>query len=47
MEGYANVHLLQYLNKKLKYGLKNKLPWSINKKHFDLKDICPNAEIFK
>ncbi len=45
MEGYANVHLLPIFKEKIAYGLKNKLPWSINNKHYSyLKGSCPNAE---
>ena len=45
MEGYANVHLLPIFKEKIAYGLKNKLPWSLNKKHYSyLKGSCPNAE---
>ena len=45
MEGYANVHLLPLFKEKIAYGLKNKLPWSLNKKHYRyLKGSCPNAE---
>ena len=45
MEGYVNVHLLPIFRKKIAYGLKNNLPWSINNRHYSyLKGSCPNAE---